>query len=368
MVLNSTYFKFNETIYKQIFGTPMGSPLSPIIAEIVMRDLEELALHSLPFEIPVYFRYVDDIFIATPYNKLEECLEVFNSQHDRIKFTMETNNENFNNFLNLKIMVKDNRLIFDLFTKPTASGRFLNFHSNHPITHKKGIIYGMVDRVLKLSDPDFHNKNIIEIIKILLRNSYPLKFIFISIRNRIKYQLHKSNKKNNTNNDNTKNNNSYFSIPYIKKHSDKLINSLAYSKRKIAYKCNHKLKKFIKPIKDPIPRCQNNNVVYKIQCSDCEATYIGQTKRQLRTRIKEHKQNVKKKTDTLPVITEHILNTGHNFDWDNTAIIDTESHFNKRLISESLHIKRHSHNINKKTDTELFPDIYLPILSKFQID
>jgi len=38
-VLSSTYFTFNNTIYKQTYGTPMGSPLSPIIAEIVMQDL-----------------------------------------------------------------------------------------------------------------------------------------------------------------------------------------------------------------------------------------------------------------------------------------------------------------------------------------
>jgi len=39
-VLSSTYFTFNNIIYKQTFGTPMGLPLSPIVADIVMQDLE----------------------------------------------------------------------------------------------------------------------------------------------------------------------------------------------------------------------------------------------------------------------------------------------------------------------------------------
>jgi len=43
-VLDSTYFVFNNIFYKQTFGTPMGSPLSLIIADLVMRDLEERAL------------------------------------------------------------------------------------------------------------------------------------------------------------------------------------------------------------------------------------------------------------------------------------------------------------------------------------
>jgi len=31
-----------------------------------------------------------------------------------------------------------------------------------------------------------------------------------------------------------------------------------------------------------------SEIVYKIGCLDCDATYVGQTKRQLGTRIKEH--------------------------------------------------------------------------------
>ena len=30
--LQSSFFVYNDVIYKQIFGCPMGSPLSPIIA------------------------------------------------------------------------------------------------------------------------------------------------------------------------------------------------------------------------------------------------------------------------------------------------------------------------------------------------
>jgi len=41
LILSSTYFTFNKKIYRQTFGTPMGSPLSPIIANLVLQDLEE---------------------------------------------------------------------------------------------------------------------------------------------------------------------------------------------------------------------------------------------------------------------------------------------------------------------------------------
>ncbi|XP_011858700.1 PREDICTED: uncharacterized protein LOC105556227, partial [Vollenhovia emeryi] len=44
----------NNTFYKQTFGTPMGSPLSPIIADITMQDLEIRALEALTFVPPFY--------------------------------------------------------------------------------------------------------------------------------------------------------------------------------------------------------------------------------------------------------------------------------------------------------------------------
>ena len=39
-VLDSTFFVFDSVIYRQNYGTPMGFPLSPVIADLVMRKLE----------------------------------------------------------------------------------------------------------------------------------------------------------------------------------------------------------------------------------------------------------------------------------------------------------------------------------------
>ncbi|XP_029664892.1 uncharacterized protein LOC115236523 [Formica exsecta] len=72
IVLNSTSFSFNGQFYEQIFGSPMGSPLSPILADIVMDDLETHCLSSLSFAVPVYYRYVDDIFAIVPRAKVDE--------------------------------------------------------------------------------------------------------------------------------------------------------------------------------------------------------------------------------------------------------------------------------------------------------
>jgi len=73
LILESTYFKFNNKIYKQKFGTPMGSPLSPIMAEMVLQDLEKKALNLLKIDIPFYHRYVDDVALAIPKTQFFGC-------------------------------------------------------------------------------------------------------------------------------------------------------------------------------------------------------------------------------------------------------------------------------------------------------
>src|SRR5580765_3687713 len=75
------YFCFDNTIYKQTFGTPMGSPLSPTIADIVLQDIENKALYKIGTKLPIYYRYVDDILLAVPKNSIQFIVDTFNSYH-----------------------------------------------------------------------------------------------------------------------------------------------------------------------------------------------------------------------------------------------------------------------------------------------
>ncbi|XP_025270368.1 uncharacterized protein LOC112639708 [Camponotus floridanus] len=82
LILDSTCFAFNGRFYEQIFGTPMGSPLSPILADMVMENLEMQCLNSLGFTVSTYYRFVDDVFAIVPRAKINEILTKFNNYHE----------------------------------------------------------------------------------------------------------------------------------------------------------------------------------------------------------------------------------------------------------------------------------------------
>jgi len=73
-----------------------------------------------------YYRYVDDLCAGVSVSKMDSFLNAFNSFHSRLQFTMEVG-DNWLNFLDVSIIIKDNHLMFDWYHKPTFSGRFKNF-------------------------------------------------------------------------------------------------------------------------------------------------------------------------------------------------------------------------------------------------
>ena len=85
--LNSTYFTFQGKFYKQVDGTVMGSPISPIVANLFMEDLETKALATSPHPPSLWKRFVDDTFTIIKKSHKNALLEHINSIDNNIKFT-----------------------------------------------------------------------------------------------------------------------------------------------------------------------------------------------------------------------------------------------------------------------------------------
>jgi len=210
--------------------------------------------------------------------------------------------------------------------------------------------------VIRLSHPLFHKKNFDHVIKILLDNGYPLGLIFSTIRKRL-HTISYSNKTTCKEKDDEPS--GFFTVPYVSCVSKKFIQyfkNISFSK--LTFSCFNKLNRFIKAHKDVLPLSSRSNVVYQINCSDCEASYVGQTKRTLSTRVGEHRNHIRRNSTQFSVITEHRLRSQHEFDWDNVRVLNQEPNYNKRLISEMIHIKKQKQGLNAQTDTALLDPVY----------
>ena len=58
-------------------------------------------------------RYVDDSLMIVDKDKIDIVLEIFNSYHDILNFTHELQNNNFMNFLDIKIIRENSKLFYN---------------------------------------------------------------------------------------------------------------------------------------------------------------------------------------------------------------------------------------------------------------
>jgi len=63
------------------------------------------------------------------------------------------------------------------------------------------------------------------------------------------------------------------------------------------------------------------------------------------------------------VVSNHRLNNDHDMNWNQTEILDIESSYNKRIVSEMIFIKKQINALNKQSDTDMLSDSYLPIIN-----
>lgn len=179
-------------------------------------------------------------------------------------------------------------------------------------------------------------------INVLLTNEYPLPFIFNILHECLKhlFPLNRSSdfhphKSPSTSEDGDRI--QFFNILYVPGISDRFVPLVRNLKIVLSHTSLNKLKNYIRVHKDPLPNNLRSNVVNKILCSDCDASYVGQTRRLLKTRIAEHHSHINKNSAQHSVITDHGF-IGHEFAWDDVIVLDEELSYGKRLMSEMIFI------------------------------
>ena len=91
--LKNTYFSFLDQFYQKVEGAAIGSPVSPIVANIYMEYLEQKALSTAPNPSRFWHIFVDDTFVIHMEDNKQGFLQHINTVDPAIRFTVEDNKE-----------------------------------------------------------------------------------------------------------------------------------------------------------------------------------------------------------------------------------------------------------------------------------
>lgn len=166
-------FSYKNSLYKQKDSLAMGSPLSPILAKILMTEVLSFIFKDMSYKPKLCALYVDDSLWIVDKHIPNIILSKLNEFHPNIKFTMELESEASISFLDLKVTRSDNHLLTCWNKKSYASDMLLNYFSNHSMTCIKETAIAYVKNVINISSPEFFHDNKIILQRILKNNCFP---------------------------------------------------------------------------------------------------------------------------------------------------------------------------------------------------
>ena len=180
----------------------MGSPISQIVANLFMEDLEVCAIQTSSTLPALWKRFVDDTFTIIKKDDRNSFLQHLNSIHKNIKFTCEeVRDDGSMPFLDILITPKeDGSLSTSVFRKPTHTDLYLQWDSHHTISSKYSVAGTLYHRAKMIcSDPQLLQKEEDHLCQALQNCKYPTWAI-----NRVK--LRSQNPTRNTSRNNNNNN------------------------------------------------------------------------------------------------------------------------------------------------------------------
>ena len=252
-----------------------------------------------------------------------------------IQFTKEIEENGKLPFLDCLVSRDNNELQTTVYRKPTHTDRLLDESSYNPTSHKATTIKTLTRRAQLVCDtPDSLRDESKYLERVFHKNNYDADFI--------RRNIYRPTEADATNRNPTPV--TTVTIPYIKGTSEiasladvlRLVTSLRtfaweatsetisrilqpYNIR-VAHKPTTTLRHLLTNVKDRDEPNNRQGAVYKIKCSDCQASYIGETGRNLNTRLTEHKRATRNGDVNNHIAVHHQL-TNHNIDWDSAQCL-----------------------------------------------
>ena len=155
---------------------------------------------------------------------------------------------------------------------------------------------------------------------------------------------------------------SFTSIPYVQGTSEKIRRVLNEAGVMVAMRPVRTIGRALPSPKDPLTPEEKTGLIYLVPCSDCEHVYIGQTKRDLKTRLAEHKRAIKFQRPEQSALCEHVMQFDHIIDWSNSQILKVENNYFRRLTTEAWLINS-TPNVMNRSDGDCLPLAYRSLCS-----
>ena len=284
---SKTAFMFDGVIYEQTDGVSMGAALGPVLANIIMTEMERVVVDNLIVngKIKFYARYVDDTLLLVKPEDINDILNEFNNYHGNLEFTVDRFDNCVPHFLDLEIHPDG----LSIYRKDTHTAQFVHFNSFSKWNNKIAWIRTLVTRAKRLCTKNKLKAEIKKIEKFASFNGYPRwiakKVIKESTSTRI---ITASNEEYDT---------IYMSLPYMGNEAENVVSRckkrlFKLFKKEVKVKFRIHLKtttlSFFSSNKDRTPSLSNSNLVYKFSCPGCKKSYIGKTESTLFNRTKEH--------------------------------------------------------------------------------
>jgi len=150
--------------------------------------------------------------------------------------------------------------------------------------------------------------------------------------------------------------NGFVVLPYVKDIPERISRLLKQQSLQISHKPQ-------RTIISPFPRLKQQNetdypsfgVVYRINCSQCNFVYYGQTERSLKTWVSEHKKAVLM-FDHNSKLACHFHKSHHQMDFENVEVVGHEAHYHQQLFLEAWMSVKVPHTEN---DHMVIPEVYM---------
>jgi len=245
---------------------------------------------------------------------------------------------------------------------------------------KINVVKGFIRKVFRVSHKSFWEGNLRRIRDVLAKNNYPdnlIQKLISDVRNckarsgTDSYAYLSTNITTIPNStqvaDNTMQPQRYASLTYVPELSESISKTFQHfvPEVKMAMRPQHKNSSLFANLKSKIPQYEKSGVVYKINCADCNAVYIGETIQKFGTRKYQHKCDCNKQiTKNSSALAMHATANKHNFDFEGAKILKTERNKLKLQIHEVNQIIIHEDTAcNKKTDKKDFTNTYVNLIN-----